>query len=283
GGDRLPGGAAPLLAAHPVGEGAHPVEHRVHVTGHVLAVHHEAAVGGGAQRGVEHGAVLADVDVLAGEHGLDAPAQPCPLGQPDQQLHGLGGDAVLGVVEVEVAGGQRHAAGPARVVGEQLAQVLARNLAVVLLQRRPLLALGDVAVHVALLAAVEPINAVGRPSSRTRLPGPADSAHGGAESAGRGGSQWDSRPTASPLAPVRKSRSTPLSAWRTCSTYSFSHPRTGRAWPVMTGSRAASSASGMSTSRRRAATSRTMGSPVRTLASGPPAAASGAVCSTTVP
>ena len=51
----------------------------------------------------------------AAEHGLDALAQTGPLGERDEQRDGLGRDAVLGVVEVEVAGLERHRLAPVGV------------------------------------------------------------------------------------------------------------------------------------------------------------------------
>ncbi len=114
----------------------------------VLAVDDELCLARQAQRDVQDGAVLADVDVLAAEHGRDPLAQPRPLGQGREQAEGLVGRAVLGVVEVEVAGGHRHAAGSARVLREQLAQLPTGQLFLVLAQGRPLRGLGDVAVHV---------------------------------------------------------------------------------------------------------------------------------------
>ena len=67
-----------------------------------------------AQRDVQHGAVLGDVDLLAAEHRVDALAQ-ARLARPaaTQQPQRLVGDAVLRVVEVE-AGGLERSAAPAR-------------------------------------------------------------------------------------------------------------------------------------------------------------------------
>jgi hypothetical protein len=153
-------GALPLLRADPAGEGAHLVEHGVHVCHDVLAVDHQPRPAGHAQRDVQHGAVLADVDVLAAEHGRDPLAQPGPLGQGQQQVDRLARGAVLGVVEVEVAGGRRHAVGAARIIREQLAELFARQLAVVLVEGRPLLAPGDVAVHALPPRVAKPITIV---------------------------------------------------------------------------------------------------------------------------
>ena len=63
---------------------------------------------GRAQRDVQDGAVLGDVDLVAAEHGVDARAQAGLLGQLQQQLERLVGDAVLRVVEEEADGLERH-------------------------------------------------------------------------------------------------------------------------------------------------------------------------------
>src|SRR5829696_1680935 len=100
------------------------------------------------------------------------------------------------------------------------------------------------------------------------------------------GVQCDSRATAGPVAPTRKSRSAPVSACCTWSTYKRSQPRFGEAnapTTVGAGMRRISSSSGTSSCSRRRGTSSRIGSPSSTTASTPPSAASGATCSTTVP
>ena len=71
--DPLAGVAGPLARTDPVGEGGHLVQHGVHGRDHVLAVHLDHRVARRAQRGVQHGAVLGDVDLLAAEHGVPQP------------------------------------------------------------------------------------------------------------------------------------------------------------------------------------------------------------------
>ncbi len=68
---RLPVAPVHAPVAHAVGERRHLGEHLVHVGDDVLAVHDEAGGRRHAQGDVQHGAVLGDVDVLAGEHGVD--------------------------------------------------------------------------------------------------------------------------------------------------------------------------------------------------------------------
>ena len=88
------------------------------------AVEEDGLALGGAEGDVEDGAVLGDVDLLAGEHGLDAGFETRLLGELGEELEGLVGDAVLGVVEedaTELGGVAGSASG---IVGEELAELL---------------------------------------------------------------------------------------------------------------------------------------------------------------
>ena len=82
--DPLAGVSGPSPGADVVGELGHPAEHLVHRRHDVDLVDGDPLVGRRAQRDVQHGAVLGDVDLLAAEHRLDAVAQPGLLGQLDQ-------------------------------------------------------------------------------------------------------------------------------------------------------------------------------------------------------
>ena len=63
--DALAGVPLPLAAAHPVRESRHLVEHRMHLRHDILAVDKNRFALGCAQRHVQHGPVLGDVDLLA--------------------------------------------------------------------------------------------------------------------------------------------------------------------------------------------------------------------------
>ena len=84
-----------------VGEGAHPIEHLVHLGDDVDPVDDERAAARHPQRDVEHGAVLGHVDPLAGEHRVAPLGDTCLLRERDEQPERLVGDAVLRVVEEE--------------------------------------------------------------------------------------------------------------------------------------------------------------------------------------
>ena len=96
--DLLAGNALPLTGAHALGEGIHAVEDLVHVGDDILAVNDELALLAcrTAKRGVQDGAVLGSVDVLAGEHGVAALLELHLAGKIAQQLDGLIGHQVLG-------------------------------------------------------------------------------------------------------------------------------------------------------------------------------------------
>ena len=106
-----------------VAERGHAVEHVVHARHDVHAVDDDLALARRAQRGVQHGAVLGHVDLVAAEHRVDAVAQPAFVREVDEKPHGVVSDAMLGVVEEPA--GRRHGEmlGAARVGGEQLAQL----------------------------------------------------------------------------------------------------------------------------------------------------------------
>ena len=101
----LPVTPVPLAAAHLVGEGVHLVQHLVHLGTTSIPSTTSSASRGVAQRGVQHGPVLGDVDVLAGEHGVATLGQPDLLGQLDQGGQHRVVDQVLRQVDVQVAGG----------------------------------------------------------------------------------------------------------------------------------------------------------------------------------
>jgi hypothetical protein len=105
----------------------------VDVRDDVLPVDRQGRGRGHPQRHVQYGPVFGDVNVLAPEHRVPVLRHPGLLGELDKQPHGLVGDAVLGVVEVEACRlcGQPLAA--SLILGEQVAQVPPGNLGVMAL------------------------------------------------------------------------------------------------------------------------------------------------------
>ena len=86
-------------------------------------VDEELGVAGQPQRGVQHGAILGDVDVLAAEHRGAAPRQVDLVGEPQQGRDDVVGDEVLGEVHAEVSEVEGELLRAARVGREPGAEV----------------------------------------------------------------------------------------------------------------------------------------------------------------
>ena len=123
GADRLARDPHPLAGTHLVGEGEHLVQHLVDVRDHVLPVDRQLRVAGQPQRGVQHGTVLGDVDVLSAKHRLPAAGDVSLLREPQQRRDDVVVDEVLRQIDVQVPDGVRETGGPFRVVGEGLAKI----------------------------------------------------------------------------------------------------------------------------------------------------------------
>ena len=135
--DPPPGVTGPLPRSHTVGERPHPPEDAVNLGHDVHPVDDEGLPLGHPKRHVEHRAVLRHVDLLASEHHVPAFRHTRLFSEVEQQPHGLVGDAVLGVVEVEVGGLDRQALPAAGVPCEQVAQVRTGDL-FVMADERPI-------------------------------------------------------------------------------------------------------------------------------------------------
>jgi hypothetical protein len=83
--------------------------------------------------------------VFAPEHRLAPLREPALLGERHEQLERFVGDPVLRVVEVEPGGLGRQPGAAAGVGGEQIAQVLRRDLSMVRLKRLPRTGLAQLA------------------------------------------------------------------------------------------------------------------------------------------
>ena len=131
----LAGNALPLTGAHALGEGIHAIEDLVHVGDDILAVNDELPLLAcrAAKRGVQDGAVLGGVDVLAGEHSVAALLELHLAGKIAQQLDGLIGHQVLGQIEVKVAGVKAQLIHAVGVSGEPGLEVDALGLKLLLM------------------------------------------------------------------------------------------------------------------------------------------------------
>ncbi len=97
----------------------------------VDAVHDERGLLGHSKGDVEHGAVLGHVDVLAAEHLVATLDESRLVGELEEQFHGLVGDPVFGVVEIEALGLGDHSGPASRIVREELTQMTRSDLGVV--------------------------------------------------------------------------------------------------------------------------------------------------------
>ena len=136
-GDGLAGVALPRAAADFVTKHRHLLQHAIDLGHHVFTVHKNRAIGSIAQRDVQHGAVLGEVDLLPREHLLRPPRHVRLQRQVEEEPHGFVGHAVFRVIEEDVTslGGELFKA--PRVGCEQLPQVQWRDRLAVFLQRLP--------------------------------------------------------------------------------------------------------------------------------------------------
>src|SRR5262245_14194799 len=90
---------------------------------------------------MRHGALLCDVDLLTAKHRLDSRLQAGLIGESKKKFERLVGDAILGIVQVEAHGFDRHPLAAIWIVREELSQMQLRRLLVVRVERVPRLAL----------------------------------------------------------------------------------------------------------------------------------------------
>ena len=88
-------------------------------------------------------AVLRDVDLFTPEHGVDPRLQIGILGQSQEQLEGLVGDAILRVIEEDAQVLCRHPLAALGIIREQLSKVQIPDLLMVSCQCLPGRASGE--------------------------------------------------------------------------------------------------------------------------------------------
>ena len=104
---------------------------------HVVAIDADRSAARRPQRDVQDGALFGQVNFVAAEHRVDAPAQPRLFGQREQQADCLVGHAMLGIVEVQAGGLDDEPFTALGIFGEQSLQVAAVDLVVMRLQCLP--------------------------------------------------------------------------------------------------------------------------------------------------
>ena len=95
----------------------------MHVGNRVLAVHGQGVGRGAAQRGMQDGAVLGDVDVLARKHAVAQVRHARLLGEREQVVQQRGAHEVLRQVDVQVGGLEGELLRAFGVIREHLAQI----------------------------------------------------------------------------------------------------------------------------------------------------------------
>ena len=95
----------------------------MHVGDRVLAVDRQGVGRGAAQRGVQDGAVLGDVNVLAREHAVAQLQDARLLSEGEEVAHQRGTHEVLRQVDVQVGRVEGEGLGAVGVIREKLAQI----------------------------------------------------------------------------------------------------------------------------------------------------------------
>ena len=101
--DRFSCSAATRTVAHRFGKGFKTRADGTYVGHDVPAVNRHGAVGQVTERDVQDGAVLGDIDPLTGEHGRPPAFHVAGGGHRRQKRHGLGGNAMLGIINQQRA------------------------------------------------------------------------------------------------------------------------------------------------------------------------------------
>ena len=115
-GDRFAAGTARLAAAQGQCDGLHQRQSGARFR-------QGARRAAAAQGGVQHGAVLACIDGVAGEHARAPAFDITRSRQIEQQCDGLVGDAVLRIVQMQRAGIESESGAARGVGGEQITQM----------------------------------------------------------------------------------------------------------------------------------------------------------------
>ena len=136
-GDGGTGDTAVPTVADALAEVAHVGQDLAHVGHDVAAVDHDGVGALVSEGDVEGGAVLGPVELLTAEHPLDASGKIGLPGEIEEERHRGVDDAVLGVVEEDLPDLGVKPVEPPRVDGEQVPEVEAGDVGLVVAQLRP--------------------------------------------------------------------------------------------------------------------------------------------------
>ena len=95
----------------------------MHCRHDILAVNHDRAIGAVAQRDVEHGPLLGEVDFFPVEHFLCPTLEIRLPGQIAQQPHSFCSDAILRIVKEDILEAQGEGVETPGVLGEEVTHV----------------------------------------------------------------------------------------------------------------------------------------------------------------
>jgi hypothetical protein len=118
-------------------ERGHPVEDCMDARHYVGAVDDDRGTFRRAQRHMQSGTILGDVDFVAAKHRVDAAAQPGRFGKPDQQAQGLVVNSIFGIVEEDARCLRGQPLASVRICLEQIAEVHVLQASVVDFERLP--------------------------------------------------------------------------------------------------------------------------------------------------
>ena len=124
--DALAGMAFPLAGADVVGKLGHAVEHGMDFWNDIRAIDFDRRRAGSTEGGVENGAILGDVDLVATEHGVNLPAQTGSIGEIDEASDRLAGDQVFRIIQEKPGGFKLELLGAFGIGSEKLAEVRKR-------------------------------------------------------------------------------------------------------------------------------------------------------------
>ena len=113
-----------------LGKIGHLVQHGMNLGHHVFAVHDDGCPSRCAQGHVQNGAVFREIDFIAPEHGVDPRAQAGFLGQLQEELESLIGDAILRIIQKKACRFGRHALAAFGIAREKIPQMMLPILAV---------------------------------------------------------------------------------------------------------------------------------------------------------
>jgi hypothetical protein len=95
----------------------------MHLWNDIYAIDFDRSRAGSAEGGVEHGAVLGDVDLITTKHGVNLAAQIGGVREIDEASDCLAGDQVFRIIQEKPSGFELELLSAGRIGGKKLAEV----------------------------------------------------------------------------------------------------------------------------------------------------------------